>query len=306
MKSVVVFFLIILSTGQVIAAIKDCEELKSEIAAKMVANGVSSFSLAIVDRNRTGSGKIIGRCQGGTKRIVRLPVARDVSEARQHDILSRSAVTFAYGVKDCEELKSAIAATMIDAGVSLFSLAIVDKDHTGTGKIVGSCKNGTKRIVHHPVALSGAGQGAGPSPLAVTPAYGIQDCEELKSEIAAKLVTAGISPSVLAIVDKERTGAAKIIGRCENGAKRIVRIPAGDSVLRAGQTNMAPLPSVTLAYGIKDCKELKSEIAAKMVANGVSSFSLAIVDKDRTGAGKILGRCENGTKRIIRLKDIVN
>ncbi|MCI5193813.1 MAG: DUF1161 domain-containing protein [Candidatus Electrothrix sp. AU1_5] len=52
--------------------------------------------------------------------------------------------------------------------------------------------------------------------------------------------------------------------------------------------------------GIKDCEELKSEIADKLIAAGVPSFSLAIVDKNRTGAGKILGRCENGTKRIIR------
>ncbi|MCI5123825.1 MAG: DUF1161 domain-containing protein [Candidatus Electrothrix sp. AR5] len=60
--------------------------------------------------------------------------------------------------------------------------------------------------------------------------------------------------------------------------------------------------SVSLAYGIKDCGELKDEIAAKLVAAGVPAFHLVIVDKDRKGAGKILGSCENGTKRIIRRK----
>ncbi|MCI5150373.1 MAG: DUF1161 domain-containing protein, partial [Candidatus Electrothrix sp. MAN1_4] len=118
----------------------------------MVANGVSSFSLAIVDKDHTGIGKIIGRCQGGTKRIVRLPVAG------QEDIFLRSAVTFSYDVKDCEELKSEIAATLVAAGVSSFSLAIVDKDHAGSEKTVGSCENGTKRIVHYPAVKTGAGR----------------------------------------------------------------------------------------------------------------------------------------------------
>ena len=187
MKSIIVFCLIILSAGQVAAAIKDCEELKAEIAAKLVANGVSSFSLAIVDKDRTGDGKIIGRCQGGTKRIVRLPATGFMSGAGRTDAPALSAVTIAYGI--------------------------------------------------------------------------------------------------------------------ENGPEREAHLPASGSLSGAGPADIPSLPSVTFAYRIKDCEELKSEIAAKLTANGVSSFFLDIVDKDRTGAGKIIGRCENGTKRIIRRKD---
>lgn len=130
----------------------------------------------------------------------------------------------------------------------------------------------------------------------------IKDCGELKDEIAIKLAAAGISPSVLAVVDKDWTGAGKIVGSCENGTKRIVRIPAAGPVSEDGQADIASRPSVTFAYGVKDCEELKNEIAAKLVAAGVSSFHLAIVDKNRTGGGKIVGSCENGTKRIIRRK----
>ena len=229
MKSIVVFCVIILWAVQAAAAIKNCEELKSEIAAKLVAAGVSSFVLNIVDKDRTGTGKILGRCEGGTKRIVRLPAGSFVPGAGQREIPSLPAVTFAYGGD-------------------------------------------------------------------------IKDCKELKSEIAAKLIAAGISPSVLAIVDKDRTGSGKVIGSCENGTKRIVRLPAADFIAEAEQGDIPSLPAVTLAYGggIKDCEELKSEIAAKLVAAGVSSFVLDIVDKDRTGTGKIIGSCENGTKRIIR------
>ncbi|MCI5167898.1 MAG: DUF1161 domain-containing protein [Candidatus Electrothrix sp. GM3_4] len=65
---------------------------------------------------------------------------------------------------------------------------------------------------------------------------------------------------------------------------------------------MPSRPSVTFAYGVKNCKELESEIIAKLVAAGVSSFLLAIVNKNWTGGGKVLGSCEGGTKKIIRRK----
>ncbi|MCI5210252.1 MAG: DUF1161 domain-containing protein [Candidatus Electrothrix sp. ATG2] len=81
---------------------------------------------------------------------------------------------------------------------------------------------------------------------------------------------------------------------------KIVRIPAATSAPRSRPADRASPPSITLAYGIKDCEELKSEIAAKIAAAGVSSFVLDIVDKNRTGGGKIIGSCENGTKRIVR------
>ncbi|MCI5132994.1 MAG: DUF1161 domain-containing protein [Candidatus Electrothrix sp. EH2] len=79
-------------------------------------------------------------------------------------------------------------------------------------------------------------------------------------------------------------------------------MPSTLPVSEEARTNKSSRPSVTFAYGIKDCEELKAEIAAKLLAAGVSSFVLEIVDKNRTGGGKIIGRCENGTKRIIRRK----
>ncbi|XCN75490.1 MAG: DUF1161 domain-containing protein [Candidatus Electrothrix aestuarii] len=84
-----------------------------------------------------------------------------------------------------------------------------------------------------------------------------------------------------------------------------MRLPAAGLLAEDEQGDLPSLPAVTLAYGggIKDCEELKSEIAAKLVAAGVSSFVLDIVDKERIGAGKIIGSCENGTKRIVRRKD---
>ena len=51
-------------------AAKPCEELKSEIAKKMDANGVKSYSLDIVEKDKDAPGKVVGTCDGNTKKIV--------------------------------------------------------------------------------------------------------------------------------------------------------------------------------------------------------------------------------------------
>lgn len=58
------------------------------------------------------------------------------------------------------------------------------------------------------------------------------------------------------------------------------------------------------AYGqaAKPCEELKTEIAKKLEANGVKSYSLEIVAKDKEGEGKVVGTCEGGTKKIVYRK----
>lgn len=50
---------------------KACDELKSEIAAKLDAKGVKGYSLEIVDKDKeVTEGKVVGTCGGGTKKIV--------------------------------------------------------------------------------------------------------------------------------------------------------------------------------------------------------------------------------------------
>ncbi|MBK5341048.1 DUF1161 domain-containing protein [Pseudomonas sp. TH49] len=56
--------------GGAFAAGKPCEELKSEIAAKIDTKGASSYSLEIVDKGAAAGGKVVGSCEGGTKEIV--------------------------------------------------------------------------------------------------------------------------------------------------------------------------------------------------------------------------------------------
>ncbi len=54
------------------AQIKSCDDLKSEIAKKLDAKGVTNYTLTIVDKGKQTEGQIVGSCGGGTKSIVYL------------------------------------------------------------------------------------------------------------------------------------------------------------------------------------------------------------------------------------------
>jgi Protein of unknown function (DUF1161) len=56
------------------------------------------------------------------------------------------------------------------------------------------------------------------------------------------------------------------------------------------------------AQGIKPCEDLKAEIAKKIEANGVKSYTLDIVEKDKDAEGKVVGTCDGGTKKIMYSK----
>ncbi|MBV6288178.1 DUF1161 domain-containing protein [Pseudomonas aegrilactucae] len=70
MKKLVMALGLMALAGTALAAGKPCEELKSEIAAKLDAKGVSGYSLEIVDKGAATDGKVVGSCEGGTKEIV--------------------------------------------------------------------------------------------------------------------------------------------------------------------------------------------------------------------------------------------
>jgi len=49
---------------------KPCEELKTEIAAKLDAKGVKPYTLEIVAKDKDAEGKVVGTCEGGSKKIM--------------------------------------------------------------------------------------------------------------------------------------------------------------------------------------------------------------------------------------------
>lgn len=48
---------------------KPCEELKSEIEAKLAAKGVKSATLEIVSAAEVKDATVVGSCEGGSKKI---------------------------------------------------------------------------------------------------------------------------------------------------------------------------------------------------------------------------------------------
>lgn len=51
------------------AAPKPCDELKAEIAAKLDEKGVKNYELTAVDNDKVGDAKVVGSCDGGTKKL---------------------------------------------------------------------------------------------------------------------------------------------------------------------------------------------------------------------------------------------
>jgi hypothetical protein len=49
---------------------KPCEELRAEIDAKIKKNGVPMYSLDVVDMDVQSDGKVVGTCDGQSKKIV--------------------------------------------------------------------------------------------------------------------------------------------------------------------------------------------------------------------------------------------
>ena len=62
--------ILFVSANAAFAQKKDCEELKKEIAAKLDEKGAKNYSLDIMPAESVKDEKVVGSCDGGTKRIV--------------------------------------------------------------------------------------------------------------------------------------------------------------------------------------------------------------------------------------------
>jgi hypothetical protein len=67
-KLIIVIALLVMSTPAF--AKKNCEELKAEIDAKIQAHGVKAYTLEIVPNDQINDKKVVGSCDGGTKKII--------------------------------------------------------------------------------------------------------------------------------------------------------------------------------------------------------------------------------------------
>lgn len=69
MKRYVLLTAAIACASSVVVA-KPCDEVKSEIAAKLDAKHVTNYTLQAVPNDQASDGKVVGACEGGAKKIV--------------------------------------------------------------------------------------------------------------------------------------------------------------------------------------------------------------------------------------------
>jgi len=68
LTTVAVLLFVSVSAGA--QALKSCDALKTEIANKLEAKAVKSYALEIVAKDKEAEGKMVGTCEGGTKKIM--------------------------------------------------------------------------------------------------------------------------------------------------------------------------------------------------------------------------------------------
>ncbi len=72
MKGIVLFLAVmfVFPAQGAFAAVKPCDELKSEIEAKLQDKGVQGYSLEIIPADQVKEEKVVGSCEGGSKKII--------------------------------------------------------------------------------------------------------------------------------------------------------------------------------------------------------------------------------------------
>jgi len=67
--ALIVAAVLALAGSSALAAGKSCDELKTEIAAKLDGKKITGYTLEIVAADKAGDAKVVGTCEGGSKKI---------------------------------------------------------------------------------------------------------------------------------------------------------------------------------------------------------------------------------------------
>ena len=70
MRKLLLATMVLLLAAPAYGAGKPCDELKSEIDAKLKEKKVEGYTLEVVDSAAVKDQKVVGSCEGGTKKIV--------------------------------------------------------------------------------------------------------------------------------------------------------------------------------------------------------------------------------------------
>lgn len=192
----------------------------------------------------------------------------------------------AAAIKPCTELQGEIEAKLAAKGVKSHRLTVVEKEEDAQGKTVGSCENSSKKIMYIKQELAPAEPRKQGSAVEDIGNMVIPVCKDQKADPAA----AQNNDPVFS---------------CEGSSARAKRkektVQSGNQEFDQDKAAEEALAEVT-AQGIKPCPELKAEIEAKLQAHKVRAYTLNIVGKHDKATGKIVGTCENSSKKIMYIR----
>lgn len=69
----------------------------------------------------------------------------------------------------CDELRSQVEAKIREAGVAQFTVTVLDAATPSTGRVVGSCDRGNKKLVYQPITATVSNRSAPANPAATPP-----------------------------------------------------------------------------------------------------------------------------------------
>ncbi|CAK8716837.1 hypothetical protein GCAAIG_06245 [Candidatus Electronema halotolerans] len=182
----------------------------------------------------------------------------------------------AAAIKSCAELQAEIEAKLAAKKVKAYCLTIVEKEEEAQGKTVGSCENSSKKIMYIRQGNAPA-EPSGQSQSAKNDSAGDADWPVMQVCSDQLIATAG--------------GQEKVVFSCGDGSRPVDQDSAVEEAL-----------AKVTAQSIKPCPELKAEIEAKLKAHKVKAYTLNIVSKNADAPGKVVGTCENSSKKIMYIR----
>lgn len=197
MRSMLFYAVVLLCLSQqAAAAVKPCAVLQTEIEAKLTAHDVKNYELTVADKGVAATGKVVGVCEGGLKRIIYLRKRNDlhvpVNEATN---ATASAQTQQPVVKQSVlPSEPAIAPVIPPAPITAPPEPLTDDVPVVEVQMIEAPK---------------------------TSSTAIKSCAELKEEIAVKLAAKGVKAYELIVSDRNAPSVGKVVGICENNSKKI-------------------------------------------------------------------------------------
>jgi hypothetical protein len=123
---------LIVAAIPVAALARDCNEVKTEIDAKIKAKGVANYALQVVNGPEVKEGQIVGNCDAGEKKIVYFKLGEPSASKTLATEKAHKTKLAELSPSDNPSDKSAVDSDFVDRADTLLSQSCVVGNWTGT------------------------------------------------------------------------------------------------------------------------------------------------------------------------------